>query len=40
MLIIKHQNLLSQMAQGPFSLHLPHFLGRGVWGPYNPMANG
>jgi hypothetical protein len=26
MLIIKHQNLLSQMARGPFSLQSPPFL--------------
>jgi hypothetical protein len=24
----------------PRSVTLPHFLGRGVWGPYNPVADG
>jgi hypothetical protein len=24
----------------PRSATLPRFLGRGVWGPYNPVANG
>jgi hypothetical protein len=31
-LIIKHQNLLSQMAQGPFSLHGVPFFWRGHYG--------
>jgi hypothetical protein len=37
MLIIKHQNLLSQMARGPFSLQAACSSGALAWAPDSPV---